>query len=292
MSTATAPIINSGDRLALTLFFAAAVHVILILGVSFNLPDQTREVPPTLDVVLVQTRTDETPEKADYLAQANQAGGGEREERVRPRAAFSAPQPQPTQGVAPQPMEESAPPVAAVVTEQPVLTQPEAERETLDDREPQPEMKPKPRVSAETIKRSLEIARLSAEIDQHLEAEAKRPRKKFIHARTREAVAAAYMADWVKKVERVGNLNYPDEARRTKLTGSLVLVVGINANGSVHEVVLRESSGHQLLDDGAKRIVQLAGPFAPFSTELRKETDILYITRTWQFLSSNRLTSR
>lgn len=292
MSTATAPKINSGDRLALTLFFAAVLHVMLILGVSFSLPEETRKVPPTLDVVLVQTRTDETPEKADYLAQANQAGGGEREERVRPRAAFSAPQPQPTQGVAPQPREESAPPATARVTKQPVLTQPEADQETLHERKPQPEMTPKPRVSAEIIKRSLEIARLSAEIDEQLEAEAKRPRKKFIHARTREAVAAAYMADWVKKVERVGNLNYPDQARRTKLTGSLVLVVGINADGSVREVVLRESSGHQLLDDAAKRIVQLAGPFAPFSTKLRKETDILYITRTWQFVSGDRLTSR
>ena len=101
--------------------------------------------------------------------------------------------------------------------------------------------------------------------------------------------SAAYMHDWVRRVERVGNLNYPDEARRRRLSGSLVLVVGIKADGSIYDVMLRDSSGHQVLDDAARRIVELAAPFAPFPGELRKETDILFITRTWKFLSNNSL---
>ena len=124
-----------------------------------------------------------------------------------------------------------------------------------------------------------------------MERYAKRPKKKFITARTKEALAAAYMHDWVRKVERVGNLNYPDAARRRQLEGSLVLVVGINKNGSVNELILRSTSGHQILDDAAKRIVQLAAPFAPITGKLAEQADILYITRTWEFSSQQNLST-
>ena len=141
------------------------------------------------------------------------------------------------------------------------------------------------------IQQNLEIAQLSAEISEDLERYAKRPKKKFITARTKEALAAAYMHEWVRKVERVGNLNYPDTARRRQLSGSLVLVVGINKNGTVNELILRSSSGHQVLDDAAKRIVRLAAPFAPITGKLAEQADILYITRTWEFSSQQNLST-
>ncbi|HKK16087.1 MAG TPA: TonB family protein [Gammaproteobacteria bacterium] len=154
-------------------------------------------------------------------------------------------------------------------------------------REEQSETPPAPSAAA-LLTNSFEIASLSAEIKRKLEAKAKRPRRKFISASTREYKYAAYMEAWRAKVERVGNLNYPDAARRNRLTGSLILDVALNADGSVNEITIRRSSGSKILDDAAVRIVELSSPFAPFPEHIRQETDILHITRTWQFLNSNR----
>jgi len=138
---------------------------------------------------------------------------------------------------------------------------------------------------------TLEIARLQAEIDRQQELTAKRPRKKFLTARTHESSSAKYMHSWVEKVERIGNLNYPDAVRRNRLSGAVVMTVGVFKNGSIESIAIDVSSGEQLLDDAAKRIVRLASPFNPLSGKLREETDILYITRTWDFQNSNSVTS-
>lgn len=134
-----------------------------------------------------------------------------------------------------------------------------------------------------------EIKRISAELDRKTKLYAKRPRRKAINASTREYKYATYLDAWRRKVERVGNLNYPDEAKRRKLHGNLVLHVAIRADGSIDSLRILHSSGHKLLDDAAIRIVKLAAPFAPFPPDILNETDILDITRTWRFLSSNRL---
>ncbi len=136
------------------------------------------------------------------------------------------------------------------------------------------------------ITRSFAIASLQAELQEKLETKAQRPRTKFVSANTQEYKYAAYMEAWRAKVERIGNINYPDEARRRKLSGALLLDVALKADGSVIEVIVRRSSGHRVLDDAAVRIVQLAGPYAPFPQEIRREVDVLHITRTWKFLSS------
>ena len=143
------------------------------------------------------------------------------------------------------------------------------------------------RVATQLLTDSFRIAALSAEIKRKLEVRAERPRRKFISASTKEYKYAAYMEAWRAKVERIGNLNYPEEARRRGLTGNLILDVALNPDGSINEIIVRRSSGHQLLDDAAIRIVKLAAPFAPFPDNIRKEADILHITRTWQFLDSS-----
>jgi protein TonB len=127
---------------------------------------------------------------------------------------------------------------------------------------------------------------LSAELDRKLEARSQRPRRKFISASTREYKYASYMEAWRAKVERVGNLNYPDDARKNNISGSLILDVALNADGSVNQITVRRSSGSKVLDDAAIHIVELSSPFAPFPNQIRKETDILHITRTWQFLDN------
>ena len=137
--------------------------------------------------------------------------------------------------------------------------------------------------AAALLTNSFRIASLSAEIRRKMESKAQRPKRKFISASTKEFKYAAYMEAWRSKVERVGNLNYPDEAKRQRLNGSLILDVALNADGSINEIVLRKSSGHKVLDDAAIRIVRLAAPYAPFPENFRGETDILHITRTWRF---------
>jgi protein TonB len=145
--------------------------------------------------------------------------------------------------------------------------------------------------AAALINRSMEIIRLNERINQSMQAYSKAPKSKFISARTKEFKYASYMRDWVAKVERVGELNYPDAARRQHLSGKLIVQVAIQPDGSVKEIAIRQPSGHKILDDAAVRIVKLAAPFAPFPDNVREETDLLYITRTWVFTSGNRLQS-
>jgi len=147
-----------------------------------------------------------------------------------------------------------------------------------------------PRLTATDIlaSRGEEIARLTAKIDEETTAYAHRPRRKAVTATTQEYKYASYLETWRRKVEAIGNLNYPEEARRLKLYGSLILRVALRADGSLEEVRVLRSSGSDVLDQAAVRIVHLAAPFAPFPPEIRKETDFLDITRTWQFLTNNR----
>ena len=99
------------------------------------------------------------------------------------------------------------------------------------------------------------------------------------------------MVEWRRKVERVGNLNYPDRAARLGLSGNLLLEVALNPDGTVADIALRRSSGEPILDDAAVRIVKLAAPFAPFPPGIAEDVDILHIERTWFFHSDRGLTS-
>lgn len=293
-SVAHAPGLTPTDRLGVSLFGSFLLHMVVILGVTFTLPKLRDLDPlPTLEITLVQTRSERAPEDAQFLAQANQDGGGNAEE---PRIARN---PLPVRELAEQDHRLptlQAPPQSRVASprEQTDLMTQRAERR-LRPLEPQPEKKdarsaPPNLGWLATPSSREERARLSAEISRNWEALQQRPRKKFINARTREYKYAAYMDAWRAKVERIGNMNYPEEARRRQLSGSLVLDVALNPDGTVHSVAVLRSSGHKLLDDAAVRIVELAAPFAPFPPDIRAEADILHITRTWKF--NETLTSR
>ena len=132
-------------------------------------------------------------------------------------------------------------------------------------------------------------ARLAQELSTQIQNLAEQSRTKFLNSSTREFVPAAYMRQWINRVERIGNLNYPDQARREKLSGTLILDVVINADGELVKADLRQSSGHQLLDDAARRIVELAAPYEPFPPKLRQQADVIHITRSWEFLNDNSL---
>jgi protein TonB len=284
--TVTAPIqplyeFPSADRLALTLFIATALHALVILGVSFEAfnQDPADQNTPTLDITVVKSKNTPVPEDYDYLAESSQDGAGNTAEKIRPQ----------------QQMIEQAPPPAASESEPTptrVLTQDHSSRQAQNRIAAAPEQKPERASAAELINRSMEMLTLNEQINQSLQAYSKAPQSKFISARTKEFKYASYMRDWVAKVERVGELNYPDAARRQNLSGKLIVQVALYPDGSVREITIRKPSGHKILDDAAVRIVKLAAPFAPFPENIRAETDVLYITRTWVFTSSNRLRSR
>lgn len=279
------------EPLGLALLGAFALHAILILGVSFEI---LRENPPaperTLDITLVPPRKEPEPvEKPDFLAPSSQQGAGDKVIKQRPSNPLG--NPQATRKSKPAPELERAGSVTPEPKAQQVITQRVAPvKQLVRPPAPKVEAPPKPRLAQLLASTQLEIDRLTAEIDRRSQAASKRDRRKAINASTQEYRYAAYLEAWRKKVERIGNLNYPDEAKRKKLYGALLLHVSVRADGSVEQIrVVGKGSGHQVLDDAAKRIVRLAAPFAPFPPNIREEVDVLDITRTWQFRSGNRL---
>ena len=178
------------------------------------------------------------------------------------------------------------------VAQQKMLTEAKTARAVVAARNAAEQPTPSPSVSGLDLAESARaMARLEGEINKSVDEYNKRPRKKFIGARTEEYRFAQYIEDWRRKVERIGTLNYP-EAARGKLYGSLVLTVSINHDGSLNRVDINRSSGYKVLDDAAKRIVQMASPYAPFPPDIRRDTDILEITRTWYFTQGDQVTAK
>lgn len=282
------PQISASDRLGMTLFFAILFHGIIILGVTFISSPSANNMTPSLDVILVNTHNPSEPDKADYLAQVSQDGGGNSDKKVRPTDLFTAPTLSPQPGIA---MMQS--------TAQRQRIQHSKERELLTTRQSDFKVAAQKKNRQEDKHTLVQPnqqsntmpARLVEELSLVYEAYAQKPREKFLNSRTREYIAAGYMRNWIDKVERLGNADYPDEAIRNKLSGTLILDVAINADGSLHKMELRQSSGHQILDDAAKRIVRMSAPFDVFPNKLRQQADIIHITRSWEFLSSHELRS-
>ncbi len=279
------PVVTPRDRLTLTLVLAAALHAIVILGLGFGgffSSEQKRDDYPSFEITLVNTRTDNAPDDAAYLAQANQEGGGNTKEKVRAETIAPA-------LVARETPARTSPTPPAEITPQhrenrrEVLTSPSAENRMSAALHPAQKNAEENVTASQLISRSMQIASLEMELGRSVQAYAKQPRSHFITASSREAKDVAYMDAWRKKVERVGNLNYPDEALRRNLSGNLILDVALNPDGTVRDIAVSRSSGHTVLDEAAVRIVHLAAPYAPFPEGMRKEYDVFHIIRTWRF---------
>ena len=284
-SVSSAPRIGTSDRMSLTFTLATLLVAALVFGISFV--NQAKKRPqhlPTLDVILVQKKNADAPEKADFLAQSNQQGGGSSEEKSRPQNRISGPTPDQS-GLSPVRMRKSTPKPSVKKHEQ-LISNLNARTQVLADEKPDKEKKPqKPRKTAEL--ENLAMAKLENEISDRIKKYARKPKKKYISASTREDIYARYLHGWAAQVKRMGNLNYPEEARRLHLTGELILSVGIRRDGSVAEILVLKPSGHRVLDNAARHIVEISAPFAPLPENSAE--DILYITRTWQFLPGNRI---
>ena len=275
--------------LSIALAFSLALHAFTLFGVGFVLPDPRKAADflQPLQVVLVNTKSKSHPMHADALAQNNLDGGGNTpEDRV-------AKSPLPTLNDDKQfTPEQSAQRLQQLEQEtKRLLTQSKSTHSvTQEKNRPQQETNEHAN-GTDLVQRAMEIARLEAQISKDFDAYQKMPRRTFIGARTKEYRFAQYIEDWRVKVERIGTLNYPEAARQKKIYGRLQLTVSIRADGSVESVEVSHSSGQPLLDAAARRIVKLASPFAPLPADIRRDTDILSITRTWSFTQSDRLES-
>jgi protein TonB len=287
------PIKRSSDPIGFAFVIAVAVHAFVILSVSFDI---SREQPPaperTLDIMLVQPKAEPKPvEQPDFLAQQSQQGGGEETVKERRTSPLGNPEAVPIPKPAVELQRSGAVEPEPKPTPEVITAVKSTRREVTAPPKPVVEAQPRTQLSQLLASTQQEIDRLTAELDRRTLSASQRERRKAVNASTQEYKYASYLEAWRRKVEKIGNLNYPDEAKRNRLYGNLLMHVAVRADGSIERIQVRRSSGHKLLDDAAVRIVRLAAPFAPFPPEIRKEVDVLDITRTWQFLDGSNLFS-
>lgn len=281
----------SRTRIEFALLASIILHVLVIGTVTFKMPERKPGpgLNPPLDVVLVNAQSPVKPPQADALAQTNLDGGGNTDAARRAKSPFPVHEqdkPEEKKEVATRKVERLEREARQLMTR--AAPRPEAQADPVPVPQPQSEA-PVEANSSEIVKRGLEIARLEAQISKDWDSYQKRPRRKFIGARTQEFRFARYIEDWRLKIERIGELNYPQAARDQKAYGSLVVTVSIKANGALEKVEINRPSGWKILDEAALQIVRLAAPFAPFPADIAADTDILSITRTWTFTRSDQL---
>ncbi len=276
------------------MMISLVAHLTILFGVTFQFPTPNFDkIVTSLDVVLVNSKTLSAPVKTETLAQENLDGGGNTDEDRRASTPFPVlPKSKPSISHTAveekvKQLEQEAKALMAAVDSEHQIEQPNADKQQTQENQITPD-------ASALLQRSLDIARLKAQIAQDHNTYQKRPVRKFVGARTTEFRFARYVEDWRLKVERIGNLNYPEAARRGKLYGSLQLTVGIRADGSLESIGINRTSGEPVLDEAAIRIVRLAGSngFAAFPPEISRDTDILHITRTWVFSRSDQLLSQ
>jgi protein TonB len=278
--------ISIADKNILTFTLSALLISALILGVVFTLEDFNKNNDlPSLDVILSKQKSLIAPEKADYLAQNDQQGGGDTDKNVRPQnieTGVAADK----QGQHLKEQIENIPTISEVKSTQVITTNNSDIK--IDSAVATPNAKNENNNPNKLLTKNQKLAKLENNISNRIEQYAKRPKSKYISASTKSYEFADYMKTWVKKIEKVSNLNYPDEAKSRKFVGTLIMTVGINSAGTIKDIKIIQSSGHKSIDDAAEHLVQLSGPFEAIPNTDSK-IEILYITRTWQFLPGNKL---
>ena len=281
---------DESSRTAMAAVVAIALHAALLLGIGFEMklkpPADTAE---RLDVILVNWKSEEAPEEAEYLAQVNQTGGSDSRDMERPSAPDSSVMPEL------DPAEESTPPATEAPPpaepQQAIVDQAQADSSVELQTTEQAEADLPLPTAAELMASSRRMAQLAPEVDTERNPGSRWKRKKFISANTREYEFASYMQAWVAKVERIGKMNFPNQLHERGISGDLVLTVGIQPDGSVETITVQRSSGYPVLDAAARHIVNVAAPYPPLPPEITAQTDLLYITRTWRFTPAGSLSS-
>jgi len=279
-------------RITQAALFSGIVHTVVVFGIGAKPvnPDLLNPLNPPLEVVLVNARSATAPVKAEVYAQANLDGGGDVEEDRQLRSPLPASAED--RPASPSPVIDTR--INALERQAKELLTQIKSRYSVAEEAPRASPEPAEIIPApvgDLARRSLEMARLAARIDQEWDEYQKRPRRENAVMRAKEYAFARYVEDWRVKVERIGNMNYPEAARRNKIYGKLVLTVEINRDGSLEGVHVEQPSGSRILDAAAIKIVEMSAPFAPFPDEMKKQVDIFGITRTWSF-TQDQLTSQ
>jgi periplasmic protein TonB len=270
---------------------SVGVHLFVAIGVGFAGIDPNRFAPPhnVMDVVLVNAKSATPPTNAKLLAQANLDGGGNTDENRRAKTPLPAVEQSAARNEV-QAAQERTRQLEAEVKQ--LMAQARAAAKIVQGEAAPPAGAPAPVAAADLMQKNIEIAKLEAELSKQYDAYQQRPKKAFIGARATEYRFAQYVDNWRIKIERVGNLNYPEEAKARGIHGQLTLTVGIRANGEVESIEINRSSGRRVLDNAAKRIVQLAAPYEKFPDNIKRDTDIIYIVRTWMFIKGEMLETK
>jgi len=279
---------KQGTRMALAMLASAAVHGMVLSTQFVQINPRLFEDPNLpMEVVLVNAKTAESPLNPDALAQVNLAGGGNTDEDRRLKS------PLPASSKTQTGAEEAVLKARLADLEQQaktLLTQLQPTGQVQNQPLSAPPTPVQPTIDTSQInQQAREMANLQARISQQWDDYQKRPKRAFVGANVKEYAFARYVEDWITKVERVGNVNYPEAARRQGIYGSLKLTVSIYANGRIEAVEVDRTSGSKILDAAAVKIVEMAAPYAAFPDDMRKKADILSITRTWTFTRSDQL---
>jgi len=274
--------------------FASSIvlHLLVMTLVTFKMPEMSKDQnDKPLEVVLVNAKSKVKPVKALAMAQHNLDGGGNTDADRRAKSPLPVLRNDPQSNDVAQAQKR----VEQLEQEvRQVMTQNKSKFEAASaPRQPVPQVDPQldapPSITQSDIQRSLNIQRLEAEVSKQWDAYQKRPRRHSLGASTSEYRFARYVEDWRLKVERIGEANYPQAARDQKIYGSLLLIVSIKSNGAVENIEMRRSSGSKLLDEAAKNIVRMGAPYAAFPVDIARDTDVIDISRTWRFTSSDRI---
>ncbi len=284
------PHISEKDRLGFTIFLALIFHLIVILGIGFVPEDERSTRPNTLNVVLARNPATDRPDKADFIGQANQLSSGSSDKVVTAATPILAPFP--SQQIAAT-ANQSIPQQQSSQASQQMLSSNNSKKKTSLAKPTPSEFKKGQQAPANNLStRAMAIASLQAELDTARRAESRDNRRRIVSAAIHKASDALYLDSWQRKIEKIGNLNYPATARAQNIYGTLRVKVAIRFDGSIEKITILQSSGKKILDDAARRIVRLAAPFSPLPPQIRKTTDVLEIIRTWSFSPNNQLSTQ
>ena len=265
-------------RLRNAVLLAIALHIALLASISFEFNSSAYETPQ-IEVTLATRPSEQAPDESRHIAQANQDGSGEEADFAQlssPNNELSS-EGDPGQQALLQPQE-------APSTERDALTTAAAAQRSVASKELEEEQLPLMGINPEVDKLTRELANLEAELDKESRNYADMPRvRRLTSVSARQSVDAAYLLDWQRRAEAVGNKYYPEASVRYGLYGSLRLLAIIRSDGSLEDIRVLSSSGYAVLDEAAVKTVRMAAPYAPFPAELRATTDKLEIIRTWTY---------
>ncbi len=278
------------SKLRFAIIVSLFVHA-FVISIQFNVLNPERQVKAPLEVILVNAQSDQEPDKAEVLAQVALDGGGQADEgRATTLPSVSDDATSQRELVAAQKklaqlerlqnqLKQSGLQSNSSLQSQNNTLQEIAPSQSFDDHLGQD---PKDQ-------RALEIKRLQAQVANSIRAYNERPRKHFFSPRTSSYEFAIYEEAWRNRVEQIGNKNYPPELKG-KIYGKLRMTVYLRASGAIDDIEIDQSSGSVILDRAAVRLLRLAAPFSPFTSEIREKAEILAITRTWVFTRDTLIT--